>query len=302
MRDHRQGNDLKVAWSILRGGKPFILSGMSLKLYLRNAYELKEVEDFAVKGNQIHWTFYGKDQKHTGKYSLILVRNEGEVGMITIDICGFVNVVSCSCKVQNSEDSPNVETETIELTSNLDYVAGTGGEGGGSYDDTAIWEALNDKVDKEEGKGLSSNDFTNALKEKLEGLENYDDAEISSAMEKLSRDFNALLGDNASSAIESFNEIIAFLEGIEDSASLDAIVASIQKEIAKVSTNTDAKLAELSVELGEKQDTITDLETIRSGAAKGATALQSVPDTYATKTDVSNAIQTAITNELTADF
>ena len=34
--------------------------------------------------------------------------------------------------------------------------------------------------------------------------------------------------------------------------------------------------------LADKQDTISDLETIRSGAAKGATALQSVPSTYRT--------------------
>ena len=276
MRDHRQGNDLAVVWSILRGGKPFILSGMSLKLYLRNAYELKEVEDFAVKGNQIHWTFYGKDQKTTGRYSLILVGNENEKGMITTDTCDFVNVVSCSCKVKNSEDSPNVEIETIGLTSNLDYVAGTGGggEGGGSYDDTALWKELAKKVDKEEGKGLSSNDFTNALKEKLEGLENYDDAEISSAVEKLSRDFNALLGDNASAAIESFNEIIAFLEGIEDSASLDAIVASIQKEIANVSTNTDAKLAELSEQVGGLSERVDKLE--QGGQGGGSSMFEAV--------------------------
>lgn len=61
-------------------------------------------------------------------------------------------------------------------------------------------------------------------------------------------------------------------------------------------------VTELSAELGKKQDAISDLENIRSGASKGATALQSVPDAYATKTDVSNAIQTAITNELNADF
>ena len=34
--------------------------------------------------------------------------------------------------------------------------------------------------------------------------------------------------------------------------------------------------------LADKQDTISDLETIRSGAAKGATALQAVPSTYRT--------------------
>ena len=42
-------------------------------------------------------------------------------------------------------------------------------------------------------------------------------------------------------------------------------------------------------ELNAKQDTINDLETIRSGAALGATALQAVPDTYALKTDILSA-------------
>ena len=37
---------------------------------------------------------------------------------------------------------------------------------------------LDNKVDKEQGKGLSTNDFTNILKDKLENLENYNDTEI----------------------------------------------------------------------------------------------------------------------------
>ena len=49
-------------------------------------------------------------------------------------------------------------------------------------------------------------------------------------------------------------------------------------------------LTKLLEEVGKKQDTITDLETIRSGAEKGATALQSVPDTYATKTYVDGKV------------
>jgi hypothetical protein len=65
---------------------------------------------------------------------------------------------------------------------------------------------------------------------------------------------------------------------------------------------TDAKLAELSAEIGKKQNTITDLETIRSGAAKGATALQSVPATYATKTYVDDAIAAEIDNALTEEY
>ena len=43
---------------------------------------------------------------------------------------------------------------------------------------TELQKKINNKVDKETGKGLSTNDFTNELKQKLEGLNNYDDTEI----------------------------------------------------------------------------------------------------------------------------
>lgn len=39
-------------------------------------------------------------------------------------------------------------------------------------------ELLNKKVDKATGKGLSTNDFTNTYKTKLDGLKNYDDTEL----------------------------------------------------------------------------------------------------------------------------
>ena len=38
---------------------------------------------------------------------------------------------------------------------------------------TGLVDALNSKVDKVTGKGLSANDFTTALKNKLDGLQNY---------------------------------------------------------------------------------------------------------------------------------
>jgi hypothetical protein len=114
----------------------------------------------------------------------------------------------------------------------------------------------NNKVDKVSGKQLSTEDFTTALKNKLNSLTNYDDTDINDAIETLQTQINTLVSGNASNAIESFNEIIAFLNGIEDSQSLDSIVASIEQQIAA------------------KQDKITDLDTIRSGASKGATAVQ----------------------------
>lgn len=51
--------------------------------------------------------------------------------------------------------------------------------------DEAIEDLDTNKVDKVDGKGLSTNDFTNEDKEKLDGLENYDDTEITQEIEDI---------------------------------------------------------------------------------------------------------------------
>lgn len=120
----------------------------------------------------------------------------------------------------------------------------------------ATKQDLEGKVDKIAGKQLSTEDFTTLLKQKLEGLQNYDDTAITNALSDLQTAFNTLVSGDSTTAIKTFNEIIAFLSGIEDSESLDSIIASIEQQIAA------------------KQDTIADLATIREGAGRGATAVQ----------------------------
>ena len=150
------------------------------------------------------------------------------------------------------------------------------------------------KVDYVAGKQLSTEDFTTALKAKLESLNNYDDTSIRNAVNSLTTQINTLVSGDASAAIESFNEIIAFLNGVEDSESLDSIIASIEQQIASVQSSVPTKTSQLTndsgfltqhqdistlatkEEVNAKQDTISDLDTIRSGAALGATAIQSV--------------------------
>ena len=127
MKDIRIGNDIAVRWSLFikETNEPFNLAGLSLKLYLKNMYGKKEVEGFTVQDNTIVWGFYGKDQKQLGKYSLELVTNEGDKGMLTVDACDFVNLVPCSCKSSNGKDECSIETETIVLESALDAHIGT---------------------------------------------------------------------------------------------------------------------------------------------------------------------------------
>lgn len=63
-----------------------------------------------------------------------------------------------------------------------------------------ITNLQNNKVDKEEGKGLSTNDFTNEEKEKLAGLNNYDDTEIIDLLPKVSNKGESITLENTARA------------------------------------------------------------------------------------------------------
>lgn len=96
----------------------------------------------------------------------------------------------------------------------------------------ATISALNNKVDAINGKQLSTEDFTTALKTKLEGLSNYDDTDLSNAIETLRGDFDNIVSGDTTTAIKTFNEVIAFLDGLTDTQDLESIIASIEQQIA----------------------------------------------------------------------
>lgn len=59
---------------------------------------------------------------------------------------------------------------------------GNGGGSGDAYTKAQTDALLEGKVDVESGKGLSTNDYTNAEKAKLANLENYDDTEVKTSI------------------------------------------------------------------------------------------------------------------------
>lgn len=78
---------------------------------------------------------------------------------------------------ENIENLENGQgTSNAEITSLKTRVSAL--ETDNSTNKTNISNLEENKVDKVEGKGLSTEDFTTVLKSKLEGLENYDDTEI----------------------------------------------------------------------------------------------------------------------------
>lgn len=98
---------------------------------------------------------------------------------------------------------------------------------------------LSNKVDKIQGKGLSTEDFTTTLKNKLESLNNFDSTEIENSLNNIQIQLDTVLSGNTSEAIETFNEIIAFLNGVKDTEDLSGIIASIEQQIARCSTKDE---------------------------------------------------------------
>lgn len=127
-------------------------------------------------------------------------------------------------------------------------------DGLSNYDDTKIKQeissladslaetdkSLADKVDKEKGKGLSTNDFTNTYKEKLDGLENYDDTKIKEDIAKNTEDITALQEDvesNAETIAENTEKIAentdALTKANERIAELEQTVALQDEQIPR---------------------------------------------------------------------
>jgi len=104
-------------------------------------------------------------------------------------------------------------------------------------------------------------------------------AALSQRIKALSDALNALVGaEDTTAAIDTFNEVIAFLNGIEGTT-LDALLSALRQSVNTLDQS--------------KQDVIADLTTIRSGAAAGATAYQK-PGTGIPKSDMTSGVQSSL--------
>lgn len=121
---------------------------------------------------------------------------------------------------------------------------------------TEIAVALDEKVDKEEGMGLSAVNFTEVMRAKLASLNNYDDSDLRAKIERIIYILDSLTTGESSTAIDSWHDVVHFLNGLEQTDELDNIIEGLERQILI------------------KQDKINDLATIRQGAVLGASAVQ----------------------------
>ena len=122
MKTIRIGNDISVMWTITRFGEPEIFEGKNVSVKLIDKLGNDQVFDYIIHENVISGTFYGKDQITNGTYRLLLVENAGEDYMVTLD---YIDCFCLSNKMKNqtsngSDTTSSINTEVIELTSNMD--------------------------------------------------------------------------------------------------------------------------------------------------------------------------------------
>lgn len=118
----RIGNDISIQWVITHNGIPESLEGRKLNLELSNVYGKQDISEYELVGNTIRFTYFGKDQKHLGKYTLTLYENKGESGMMVVDVCDAFCLVARSCMEDNNTSNSNLEIKYAKIETDIRYV------------------------------------------------------------------------------------------------------------------------------------------------------------------------------------
>ena len=118
MKYIRIGNDISITWTILRNGQAEDYSGRDLVVRVINPYGVPVEAPYSVSDNVVSITFWGHEQSIPGVYTCLLVENEGEAGMTTVDVVEAFKLVEHTYQ-EGGTDSPNVETDHVVLTSEL---------------------------------------------------------------------------------------------------------------------------------------------------------------------------------------
>lgn len=214
MKRIRIGKDIEIHWPILTNGGPVALEGRDLKLFVHLPSHMDIPVDFTTEGNTAIFIISGAMQKSIGVYRLTMWENLQKRGQTAVDYCKAFELVPTTI-LEGGEDESNLRSETVDLEASSLVVglpgqsayeafkkynpnselteeeyaeapinaANAANEAAKAANDAAgkigdIDKVLAAKVDKEEGKGLSANDYTDQEKEKLAGLSNYDDTQV----------------------------------------------------------------------------------------------------------------------------
>ena len=123
------------------------------------------------------------------------------------------------------------------------------------------------KVEKEDGKGLSTNDFTNEYKKKLDGLNNYDDTKIKEDISDIQKEQETQNTDI--STLKTKKEALEKeVQSLREDAKLNSLTEDNSGELINITNSTGSRFNSLKIEGNEKQfsqDSTSNLLVLENG-------------------------------------
>lgn len=322
MKRIRIGKDIEIHWPILTNGEEVALEGRDLKLFVHLPSHMDIPVDFTTEGNTAIFTISGTMQKSIGVYRLTMWENLQKRGQTAVDYCKAFELVPTTL-LEGGEDESNLTTETVNLEASSLVVglpgesayeafkkynpnselteeeyaeapinaANAANEAAKAANDAAgkigdIDKLLAEKVDKEEGKGLSTNDYTDQEKEKLAGLSNYDDTEIKQELsDKASKQETTEAAAGALAEAKSYTDATNKAIKADVTASFEQTLVTIdygdEATLKESKSYTDTKTAELWNNVGDTFDAMS--EELNSNISGGDTQTLTEAKNYTDK-------------------
>ena len=124
MKRIRIGKDICIRWDITTDGAAIPLEGRDLRVEIKSPFRVVSNIPFRVDGNTIIITYYGKEQKWVGEYSVTLWENKGKQGQNVVDAIKAFELVKTSPEEDDFENG-DIQVESIDLgTANLEILSG----------------------------------------------------------------------------------------------------------------------------------------------------------------------------------
>lgn len=141
-------------------------------------------------------------------------------------------------------DSPATNENPVDIETNWN--------GNWEKVDEAYGNLNKNKVEKEEGKGLSTNDFTNTYKDKLDGLNNYDDTKIKEDISDMQEEQEAQNND-ISTLKKQKEELEKEVQNLKEDAKLNSLTEDNEGELIHIDNSTGSRFNALEICGNEKQ-------------------------------------------------
>lgn len=124
------GNDMTLSWTLTtKDGTPYVVDGKQVSLYRVGFDGKTRITGISASGNVVRWSWLGREQQEAGRYSFVLVVNEGQDDMHTVEAMDVIRLVSPGsgaggCIPDCGGCACGVEVESVCIGSTVEVLSG----------------------------------------------------------------------------------------------------------------------------------------------------------------------------------